>query len=603
MFEKGNSYQRWFFIFFLSIFVTFFCFRPINSPWYRIITADALGYYSYLPAKFIYNDENLDFKWFNKVYNKEYSYNSFAVPDENFMTQYNDRRINKYYPGLSFLWIPFFILAHLICKVFYLNANGFSFPYQLSMGLAALVYACLGLYYLRKLLLKLYQNELIALIVPVAVYYGTNLFTFTIYSGTFTHVYSFTFITMAYYYAYKYFNENDNKFIHALWLALCFLIIVFIRPFNLLFLIAIPFFINDFRRKGISFKPVVFTKKGSALITLIVVLIIYQFSLLYNQTHSLFANTYSNEKFHFERPSHIVDVLFSYYAGWFVYVPLAFFACLSILLLPKNKKLSFVFILLSLVIYLYSNWWFYIILTRTIVDYTSLVAILLGFGMLYLKTKTKLFKPAILLVILCIGYFQLKAYQLRNNILDNNYTYSDYYWRNFFTLRPVSIFPVHPKTVINSHSNTQDFEDPNHAYNVTETVYEGKRAHKLGIANPFSPAYIAKMPDFYNQKGIRKIKTSFWLYVTGKIKNLQLVYRFYSNKDKEIQYLPFYIDKSRFKKNKWTYMEYGCDVLPEIKATDSISVYFWNNMRLNKVYIDKVKTEFFLTDSSMEMIQ
>ena len=48
-----KRFDKLFFVFILSIFFTFFYFRPLNSSWYRIITADGLGYYSYLPAKFI----------------------------------------------------------------------------------------------------------------------------------------------------------------------------------------------------------------------------------------------------------------------------------------------------------------------------------------------------------------------------------------------------------------------------------------------------------------------------------------------------------------------------------------------------------------------
>lgn len=597
-----RRFDKLFLVFFLTIFFTFFYFRPLNSSWYRIITADALGYYAYLPAKFIYNDKDLGFKWFNDVYNKYYSYNSFAVPDENFMAPFKEKRINKYYPGLSFLWLPFFVPVHLTCKVFHLNANGFSMPYQLAIGFATLIYVCLGLFYLRKLLLKLFRNEFLAFFLPIAVYYGTNLFSFTIYVGTFSHAYSFTFITMAFYFAYCFFNERENKLRNFLWFGLCFLIVIFIRPFNILFLLGIPFLIEKFSLKELSIKPFDFTKKNVLVLVLIVSLTVYQFGLLFNQTHSLFPNTYSNERFYFNRPNHLFDVLFSYYAGWFVYVPLAFIAMFSIFFIKKNVKILFLFLLLAVVIFLYSNWWYYTILTRTIVDFTAVIAILLAILFVGFLDTPKLFKTAIVIVFLSVSYFQLKAYQLRNNILDNNYTYSEYFWRNFFTIRPICIFPVHPETIINQKLHFEGFEENTSLFVIKEEKHSGNFSYKLCGQNHFSPEYNTKLPEFYKDSGIRKVKISFWLFMTEEIGEIQLLCKIYSGKDKVVQEFPFYINKDRCQKDKWNYLEYGFDVAKEATPGDSLKVFFWNEKGYNKAYLDDIKTEIFLTNESMEMI-
>lgn len=602
MFSKRNLYRNLFFVFFLSIFFTFFYFRPLNSSWYRIITADGLGYYSYLPAKFIYHDSKLEFKWFNDVYNQYYSYNSFNVPDENFMAPYKDRRINKYYPGLSFLWLPFFIPVHIACKLFHLHANGFSLPYQVAIGFATLVYVCMGLWYLKKLLLKITGSEFISFLIPVAVYYGTNLFSYTIFVGTYSHAYSFTFITMACYFFYLYWNESDKKFTNLLSFILCFLIVIFIRPFNILFVIALPFLATKFKPIQPVIPTVNLNIKNSSLFVCMIALITYQFALLYNQTGSLFPNTYTNEKFYFDRPSHVWDVLFSYYAGWMVYVPLAFIACFALFFVRSNTKTLFLFLLLAIVVYLYSNWWYYTIVTRAIVDYTGIVALLLAFLFMQITHRPKIYKSFVLLVIFSVAYFQLKAFQLRNNILDNNYTYSDYFWRNFFTLRKVSVFPVYPKTILNQQSYSEDFEKMQNKFVVNEEKKDGSYSFKLCAQNHFTPEWIYKMPDFFGRKGIRKIRTSFWIYPADDLKKMQLIYKFYSAGGKEIHYLPFYMDESFYVKDKWNYLELGCDVLQEIKSTDSMKVFFWNNEGLNKCYLDNVKTEFFLTDSSMEMI-
>lgn len=600
MFKNRNSYNTIFFAFLLSIVFTFFYFRPLNSEWYRIITADGLGYYSYLPAKFIYHDDNLDFKWFNDVYNQYYKYNSFATPVENFTAEFNGKQINKYYPGMSFLWMPFFLAVHAVCKLFGLHANGFSQPYQMAIGFAAVFYACLGLWYLRKFLSKLFKNDFIALIVPILVFYGTNLFTFTIYSGSFTHAYAFTFVTMALYFAWCFFNEEEDKFKNGLLFALCALIIVFIRPINILFLLAVPAFMSQLNFKEL-FKQIKFNSLIWLTIVIIIALFYWQFSILYKQTQSFFPNTYANEKFHFERGAHLFDILLSYHAGWFLYVPLAFISLFSVFFIWKRKQNVFLILLLVTVIYLYSNWWFYTIFSRTIVDFTGITALLLGYLFFYLSQNPKLFKTILTVSILSVFYFQLKAYQFRNSILDFNYNYSEYYWRNFFVTHPLNIYPVHPKTVLNKTEYNYDYENVSGGYVTSERAYEGKQSLYLYKANHFSEAHKFKMPDFTGKPGFSKIKTSFYIYCTDSIKSFQLVYAFHNN-GKQLFYFPNYVIQDKIRYNQWEFKEIGCDVPREITASDSVTIFFWNDWGVDKAYIDKVKHEFFLTDSSMEMV-
>jgi hypothetical protein len=600
MFKNRNFHNSIFFTFFLSIAFSFFYFRPLNSEWYRIITADGLGYYSYLPAKFIYHDKNLDFKWFNDVYNQYYKYNSFQTPVENFTAEYKGKQINKYYPGQSFLWMPFFLGVHAICKVCGLHANGFSQPYQMAIGFAAVFYTCLGLWFLRKLLYKLLKNEFIALLVPIVVYYGTNLFTFAVYSGSFTHAYSFTFITMALYYAYCFFNEDERKFKRGLLFLLCTLIVVFIRPINILFLLAVPAFMSKIDIKEF-FKQIKFTPVSILILCVIGFLFYWQFSIIYTQTHSFFPNTYAQEKFRFERGSHLHEILLSYHAGWFLYVPIAVVSFLSVFFIWKRKQNVFLFLLMALVIFLYSNWWYYTIFTRTIVDFTGITGLLLGYFLYYIYQKKAVFKVALTVIFLCVGYFQLKAYQLRNSILDNNYNYSDYYWRNFFVTKPLNIYPVHPKTVLNKKEFNCNYENMSASYITSEKSYEGKQSLILYKKNYFSDRLDFKMPDFTSSNGFSKIKTSFYVYFTDSIKSLQLVYAFHS-KGKQLFYFPAYIHMDRIHYNEWEYKEIGCDVPREITASDTVSIFFWDDGGVDKAYIDKVKLEFFLTDSSMEMV-
>ena len=162
-----DRYQVIFAGFLCSVILCFFYLRPLDSQWDRMINGDGLGYYAYLPAKFIYHDTSLQFSWFNEVYQKHYAPGTFPNPEDNFLVKYGDRKINKYYPGLSLLWLPFFVCAHLYARISGAATDGFSQPYQISIALASLFYLLLGLIFLRKLILKLFPDLLIGTLIPI----------------------------------------------------------------------------------------------------------------------------------------------------------------------------------------------------------------------------------------------------------------------------------------------------------------------------------------------------------------------------------------------------------------------------------------------------
>ena len=112
--------------------------RPLDQPHYRIIVADGLGYYSYLPATFIYHDHDYQFQWFPEVYKKYYP-SANEDPLNHFMVQYGSRKINLYYPGVALLQLPFFLTGHLVAYLTEQPMDGFSWPYQLFMALSAIL--------------------------------------------------------------------------------------------------------------------------------------------------------------------------------------------------------------------------------------------------------------------------------------------------------------------------------------------------------------------------------------------------------------------------------------------------------------------------------
>ncbi len=598
-----NRYNLYFSGFILSILIVFFCIRPLNSPWHKFIAGDGLGYYAYLPAKYIYSDSNYDFKWFNKVYAANY----LAFPDENadnnFLVKYKDKRINKYYQGLSMLWLPFFATAHVMAKVGGFAADGYSLPYQLMIGFASLFYLFLGLFFLRKLLLRLFNSEQAALLVPFVIFYGTFMFHYAIDMNSLSHIYSFTFITLFINYVHKFLNEE--KSLRNFLVCFLFLVIIgCIRPLNGLIVLIVPALIpKDFFKQKWKTK---FKLMDALILALIFAFIINQVSILFAQTGTFFADTYNGEKFYFDRPK-LFDVLFSYHAGLFVYAPITFVSLFGTIFLDSiRKKIILVFIFFA-VIYIYASWWYWPITTRAAIDYYPIIAILLA--ALYKKAEgiKKAKTSLIILFFLLLSYHQLKSYQLQNGILDGNYTHAELFWKNFFKLHRSTIYAIPPKCILKKQEFMDDFEVENYSGKRTEIEkHSGKFSTLLNAESQYSKPFEYRIPDFFKKEGEKKIRISFWSYFSKEINAAQIYLNLNDTNNKVVSTIPFYINRDLIQYNTWNYMEFGYQVSNEDIKSGKISYigfFIWNNEAKNEMFLDDVKTEFILTDKSLEIVQ
>ena len=604
MIRFKNKYNLIFFGFILSIIFVFFSFRPLNSYWFRLIAGDGLGYYSYLPAKYIYHDSNYDFKWFNKVYTENYADCSFNSPDENFLVTYKDKKINKYYQGLSFIWFPFFAIAHVFAKISSYPTDGYSLPYQISIGFASLFYLFLGLWYLRKLLQKLFKNELISTLIPIIIFYGGYLFYYSIFANSQSHVYSFTFITLFIYFAHSFFNNSDKKLTNVLLCILMLVIIVCIRPLNVLIVLVIPALIPaHFFKEKIKWQIKPF---HASIILLICMALINQFHILYTQTHSFIPYTYTNESFYFKHPK-LFEVLFSYNAGLFIYVPMVGISLLGIFFLETTIQKIIFPILFFLIVYIYSSWWYWPITSRALIDYYPLIAILLA-ALLHkiIKQKLKKYSLITLLLIMC-GYHQLKSMQLHSGILDEYYTHSELFWRNFLRIHKINQYVIPPESIIKEKVESENFETTSYAGYKTEIIsHTGKYASLLDSDHPYSSLFDYNVPTLFKEEGVKKIRFSFWCYFKKDVSEAQLYFKFFDKQDSLLNETAYYINQDLMQYNTWDYKEFGYE-LNEADSHfktkfDHLKIFIWNNQAKNSVYIDDVKTEFILTNNNYEVV-
>jgi hypothetical protein len=583
----------------LSVVLFFLWIRPLQSPWHPFIAGDGLGYYSYLPATFIYGDRDYTFEWFNAAHDSNYVYSAFSDPSENILVKYGDRKINKYYQGLAFIWMPFFFAAHAFAKLSGYAADGFSAPYQAAIGLASLFYLILGLVYLRRLLARRF-GQLPAVISTGVIFYSTYLCTYAVFANSLSHLYSFTFITMFLYFTDRFFNGYAG-FRTLLSLLLCLCIAACIRPLTILIVLTIPAFVpRGFSRP--SFMLVRPGWKEAVLFVLIVAAAVFTIGINYRQTGSPFAYNYAGESFDFLRPR-FFDALISYHQGLFVYAPAILIALCGLLFMPLRQRLllgGFFFA----IIYIYSCWWYWPITKRALVDFYAIPAFCLA-ALLHGVQRGRY--VLLVLLFLSVAYFQLKSLQVRKGILDENATYGEIFWRHFFRTKKASIYPIAPSTILYRSEKTEDFESGFPGPVSGEKPFAGDQSLVLDSAHYIHKILEAPLPDFFARPGFRKVRFSFRCYFGQGVGRVHVFMQFFSKEGKVLKEVPFYLNAEDIFYDNWDLKEFGIEIPEgeglETGRVDKVVFTVWNVDARGRIFIDEAKAEFVLTDRSFETIR
>ena len=276
----------------------------------RSIIHDITSYYSYLPAAFIYDDFEFNYR---------YELPQDEPLDHLWVNTRGDSVFQKMSVGLSYFYFPTFIVAHWYTKNFTdHNANGFSKPYQMALNINTLLFGLLGLLVCIVLLTRLF-GDLIAAISLLLLYTGTNLLYYISGAPGLSHPYSFLLVGLMILMTIYYYQKPKLR--NLAFLALILGLMVLVRPTNaILGLFPLLYGLSRSKRdvlKGIFSKP----------LNYIVFLICFflpwvpQFMYWYYATGNLFFYSYDQEGFFFNKP-HVMDGLFSYRKGWLVYTPI-----------------------------------------------------------------------------------------------------------------------------------------------------------------------------------------------------------------------------------------------------------------------------------------
>ncbi len=145
-----------------------------------IIYNDGIGYYSYLRSAAIDKDLNFTNEW--RFYNESYSKFSSVPRGANYLEEKTPKGYieNIYLIGSSMMWAPFFLTAHAATIALHalganIEANGYTALYELSIGLASIIYGFLAILLIYRFCRKWFGKKT-SLLAAAGIWYGTAFF-------------------------------------------------------------------------------------------------------------------------------------------------------------------------------------------------------------------------------------------------------------------------------------------------------------------------------------------------------------------------------------------------------------------------------------------
>jgi len=316
----------------------------------RVIVHDVYYYYSYLPVTFIYHDLALEKIENGAFYNEQY----VLWPKETPI----GKKVISASTGLAYLYFPFFIVGHWYAQIFDYAVTGYSLPYRFALMLSSFVYLVIGLVFLRKLLVK-YFSELVTGIVILVLPLTTNMLWYLVVESPMSHVYNFALISVFLYLTDVWYEKSTVK--RTLMLGLLTGLIALIRPTNILVLLV--FLLWDVKTlKEFGARILFFLGSWKKVLTMIAAFILVwmpQFIYWKIQAGQFLYFSYPDDQGFFFGNPQIINILFSWRKGWFIYTPVMIFAMAGLPILWKSYRKFIIPVLLFLMVnvYVLSSWW------------------------------------------------------------------------------------------------------------------------------------------------------------------------------------------------------------------------------------------------------
>ncbi len=411
--EKKPNYSLWIL---WMICIGFMALRLGIPRWatnnvLAVLSWDVMGYYLYLPATFIYQDLK-DLLFAQEIIDTYHNTSSFYQAHE----VENGNKVMKYTMGLSLCYLPFFLLGHTAAWLFNFPMDGFSAPYQFFIGISPIVYTMIGLFLLRKVLLRYFSEWAVGLSFLLMAF-GTNWIQYVVIDGAMAHSYLFFFYALIIYLTQKWHDHPNIK--QALFMGFVIGWSCVIRPTELI-MVLIPLFWGVHDKASFYWKVNLIKTHFSHILCIGLMMALAalpQFLYWKWITGDFIHYTYKEEGFNWLDPK-FKDVLLGYKKGLFLYTPLAVIPFLGFIFLwKKAKKIfwpTFLFTLINLyIISSWSTWWYAGSFScRAVVQsYAVLMIPLAAFFAFILKSKFgRMLSLVIIVPLVFLNGFQLWQY-------------------------------------------------------------------------------------------------------------------------------------------------------------------------------------------------
>ncbi len=313
---------------------------------------DVSGYYMYLPALFIYQD--IKHCGFQESIIKQYG--PSPTFDQAFKHGESGNLVMKYSAGQACVMLPFFVIGHLWASNSAIYpADGFSFPYQLSIGVGMFLIALIGLFFLRRILLVYFKDSTTAIVLLLLVM-GTNYLNYTCIDQAMTHNVLFTIYTILIWLCIRFYKRH--KFSYALLIGMLCGFATLTRPTEIIAL-SIPILWGVVTWSDLKNRiHYLFTDYKKILLAVFAFIAIVFIQLVYWRyvTGNWLVYSYQEQGFSWLHP-HLKNYLFSYKSGWLRYCPMMALPFIGLLLMLRSGANRFAIILYTAIsLYITSAW-------------------------------------------------------------------------------------------------------------------------------------------------------------------------------------------------------------------------------------------------------
>lgn len=572
-----------------------------------ILTWDAMGYYLYLPAHFIYHD--LGHMAFIGDIMREYNpsssfYQAFQVPGGP-----EGQLVTKYTCGLAILWTPFFFLGHWAAGWFDYPQDGFSAPYQIAIAFGGLLFALLGLGLLRRVLLR-YFSDAVTTLVLVLLVLGSNYFQYAVFDAAMAHNYLFTGYALLLWLTIRW-HERPTRG-GAFCIGLTLGLLVLIRPSEAV-AVVIPLLWNVGSVAAARAKLALLKARWQDVLLLALgggLGVLPQPLYWHWATGHFLFYSYGDQHFSFLKP-HIWEVLFSFRKGWLIYSPLLLLPLAGLMALWRQHRALAVpvlaFVVLNLwVVSAWDIWWYGgSIGQRALVQSYAVLALPWGAALAWLlapERRWRLRAAAAVVVVLLVDLNLFQHWQYMRSIIHPEEMNRRYYFAVFNQTMPTqsdyalldvkSHLPRAERHYTPQVLGKLDFDNlpPDAATGISADMgYYSRQSFRADAAHAYGPALRLRLADA-NLAPRQYVRASCRVFSDYGAWGNKLVMTVERN-GKNVAWSAVRLQNNLSVNRAWNLVHFDAPLPPDALPDDVLSVYVLSENG-SACYVDDVQAEF-----------